>query len=215
MKTTLDLANWSRQAHFEMYKNAPQPYFNVCIGLESRALQAFCFQEQIPFSYAYLYLAQQTIGEYFPMGLRIENQQVVHYPQSVLGMLQLADDDTFRFSYLEPQRNFKQFQQQAKKVAQQAKADPLFNEQVTKYEQRNDLIHTSVLPWLHFTSFSHAIAEQGATGIPKLVFGKYDKASGKLPFSIDVHHALMDGLHVAQFVKLLQAKFNQPTTSLK
>jgi chloramphenicol O-acetyltransferase type A len=27
-----------------------------------------------------------------------------------------------------------------------------------------------------------------------------------MPLSIDVHHALMDGLHVARFVKILQDK---------
>ncbi|KKK47591.1 hypothetical protein LCGC14_3153670, partial [marine sediment metagenome] len=28
--------------------------------------------------------------------------------------------------------------------------------------------------------------------------------TGKMPLSIDVHHALMDGLHVAKFIEHLQ-----------
>jgi chloramphenicol O-acetyltransferase type A len=35
-----------------------------------------------------------------------------------------------------------------------------------------------------------------------------------MPLSIEVHHALMDGLHVAKFVKQLQGYFNEPELNL-
>uniref|UniRef100_UPI0038F5DD0E CatA-like O-acetyltransferase n=1 Tax=Streptomyces galilaeus TaxID=33899 RepID=UPI0038F5DD0E len=67
-----------------------------------------------------------------------------------------------------------------------------------------DLLHISVLPWLDFMSFSHAFSQADNFGIPKLVFGKFNAKTGTMPFSIDVHHALMDGLHVAKFIEHLQ-----------
>ncbi|MCP3700956.1 MAG: hypothetical protein GY920_21050 [Aliivibrio sp.] len=32
-----------------------------------------------------------------------------------------------------------------------------------------------------------------------------------MPLSIEVHHGLMDGLHVGQFIQTLQAIFNNPS----
>ena len=69
-----------------------------------------------------------------------------------------------------------------------------------------DLIHISVLPWLNFSAFSHAFSEGESLGIPKFVFGQFDKHTGTMPLAIDVHHSLMDGLHVAKFINTLQNK---------
>ena len=75
-------------------------------------------------------------------------------------------------------------------------------------EGQADLIHVSVLPWLNFSSFSHAFTHGQSNGIPKFVFGQYNTETGKMPLAIDVHHALLDGLHVAKFIKQLQYTFN-------
>ena len=81
-------------------------------------------------------------------------------------------------------------------------------------EGQLNTLHISVLPWLNFTSFKHATHLPNELGIPKLVFGEYDKNSGMMSLSIEVHHALMDGIHVAKFVKLLQSYFNEPNLNL-
>jgi chloramphenicol O-acetyltransferase type A len=33
----------------------------------------------------------------------------------------------------------------------------------------------------------------------------------RMPLSIEVHHGMMDGLHVGQFINILQVLFNQPS----
>ena len=44
-------------------------------------------------------------------------------------------------------------------------------------------------------------------GIPKIVFGKRIENNGlyKIPFSIEQHHALVDGLHVGLLVQEMEA----------
>jgi chloramphenicol O-acetyltransferase type A len=46
--------------------------------------------------------------------------------------------------------------------------------------------------------------------IPKLVFGKYHHLNDtvKMPISIEAHHALMDGIHVAKYLDLFQDSMN-------
>ncbi len=73
------------------------------------------------------------------------------------------------------------------------------------------MIHCSFIPWVNFTSFKHARKnDMDAFGIPKFVFGKFTDENNKkmMPFSIEVHHALMDGFHVGKFIEKLQYNLN-------
>ena len=93
-------------------------------------------------------------------------------------------------------------------ISAKAKLQPLFSDAFAQTEGQADLIHISVLPWLNFSAFSHAFSEGESLGIPKFVFGQFDKPTGTMPLAIDVHHSLMDGLHVAKFINTLQNTFD-------
>jgi chloramphenicol O-acetyltransferase type A len=82
---------------------------------------------------------------------------------------------------------------------------------VERYPEAN-LIRFSTLPCFDFSSVSHARDFSKADSAPRITFGKITDASGRrtMPISIHVHHALTDGLHVAQFVDHLQELLNAP-----
>ena len=67
------------------------------------------------------------------------------------------------------------------------------------------------MPWIKFTSVSHARSFSHADSVPKISFGKMTEVAGKklMPLSIHVHHALMDGYHVGQHIDLFQELLNQ------
>ncbi|MGB5393781.1 MAG: CatA-like O-acetyltransferase, partial [Lutimonas sp.] len=68
----------------------------------------------------------------------------------------------------------------------------------------------SSLPWLNFSSFSHARSYSFPDSCPKISFGQmYEKNGEKfMPVSIHVHHALMDGYEVGIFVDKFQNLMN-------
>jgi chloramphenicol O-acetyltransferase type A len=76
----------------------------------------------------------------------------------------------------------------------------------------DNVIHFSAVPWLDFTSLSHARSFSFPDSCPKISFGKMTiDSSGKktMPMSIHVHHGLIDGLHLGQFVDYFQELMNQ------
>ena len=75
---------------------------------------------------------------------------------------------------------------------------------------RVDLIYYSAIPWISFTSFKHASRQNNRQTVPRMVFGGMfeDGPKRKMPFSVEVHHALVDGIHVGKFYKLFQAKLD-------
>ncbi|OUS68667.1 chloramphenicol acetyltransferase [Pseudoalteromonas sp. A601] len=198
--TPIDLNNWPRAQHFELFKSFTQPYFNVCIQLDVQQLYQYCKSHQHSFFQSYIFLALRACHQYQPMQLRIVDDKPIQLQSTRASVVELAANDTFRFSYFNAYDDFSTFAKHAHQVSESTKQQSLFSSAFAKTEGQADLIHISVLPWLDFTSFSHAHHQGTSLGIPKLVFGKYNSETGKIPLSIDVHHALMDGLHVARFV---------------
>ena len=74
-----------------------------------------------------------------------------------------------------------------------------------------NVIHYSSLPWIKFTSMSHARSYSFPDSCPKITFGKLTEQGDKkvLPISIHVHHALVDGYHVGLFIEEFQTILNQ------
>lgn len=200
----IDLDTWPRQQHFELFKNFTQPYFNVCVTLNAKPLFEYCKQNKLSFFQAYVHATLKACHAYNPIMLRIINERPWRLKQVRASVVELASDDSFIFSYFNYSPCLEEFAQHATAISANAKSQPLFSQAFNQTEGQADLIHISVLPWLNFSSFSHAFSEGKSLGIPKFVFGQYDKTTGLMPFSIDVHHSLMDGLHVAAFINVLQ-----------
>ena len=59
---------------------------------------------------------------------------------------------------------------------------------------------------MQYTHFVRTIARSGVDSNPKMSWGKYFQQNGRVltPFSVQVHHGLMDGFHIGRFYETLQ-----------
>jgi chloramphenicol O-acetyltransferase type A len=118
------------------------------------------------------------------------------------------EDGTFGFSLIEYNPDLKIFEKTAlTEIERIQNTTGLF----TRSFDNDNLIHFSAIPWLNFTSLSHARSFTFPDSCPKISFGKMiTSENGKktMAMSVHVHHGLMDGLHVGQFVDLLQNLMN-------
>ena len=65
----------------------------------------------------------------------------------------------------------------------------------------------SVIPWISFTSFEHAMRSP-PDSVPRFVFGRHREVGSRrcMPVSIALHHALADGFHAGLFFELFQTE---------
>ena len=191
---------WPRAEHFKFFLPFNQPYFNVVLDLEIKTLFDFAKTNQLSFTACYLYCLHQAVARYAPIRYRIVDEQPVEVENIALSTVFLKDDESFRFVPLKNQDDIKAFHQHYVKQKQlylnKTLINPLFLETAERVEQ----IYISILPWFKFTGFKHAEHTPISSGIPKIVFGQYQQEQGVMPISIEVHHALMDGLHISQFI---------------
>lgn len=84
-----------------------------------------------------------------------------------------------------------------------------FPKSIEKYEP-DMLIQFSCLPWISFTSLNSEKSSDRDDSVPKITWGRYERIEGKmrLPYSIQVNHRLIDGVHLGKFFNLLQNYIN-------
>jgi len=209
---TLKLTTWSRYEHFKFYQNADKPWFNICCTVNISKLYSYCKTHKHSFFHSYLYLTQLAINCSKPFKYRIVGDEVRSYRDIAISIAVVAEDEMIRFCELKYTLPFNMFTQHAKNIEQKVKNEPFTAITTGENEIRQDVIHMSVLPWFNFTSFSNARITNTLNSIPKIVFGKCERKGGEMlmPLSVEVHHGMMDGLHVARFVEELQAMFDNP-----
>ena len=208
MAKIVDLESWRRRATYEFFKDFEDPFFNLPAHLDATTLHRFCKDNRLSFALANLFYSLETANEIREFRLRIENETVLEYEQIHATQTVLNDDETFSFCYLERAGDVFEFCERGRAAIERYKRLKTFDVE----SDRVDLVYYSVIPWVSFTSFKHASRFDRALSVPRMVFGKlFDDGCGlKLPHSVEVHHALADGLHVGRYYERLQDKINNP-----
>jgi chloramphenicol O-acetyltransferase type A len=209
MAVFLNTDAWARREAFEYFRGFDKPYFNLCVRLDAAPLKAAAAARCASFTLASHFVALRLANLHEPFRYRLEGGRVrihaaVHGSTTVL-----RDDESFGFATLQHTADFTAFcaQGNAAMAAVRTRQRP-FEPDVDEAA----LVHFTTLPWLHFTSFSHARNWSREDSVPKIAFGRL-QAEGErlwLPFSVEVHHALMDGLHVGRYVQDVEAALLQP-----
>jgi len=82
---------------------------------------------------------------------------------------------------------------------------------------QDDLLFMTSLPWVSFTSMQHPIHMHPVDSVPRIAWGKFLQREGRtcMPVAVQVHHALMDGLHVGRYYQRVQELLEQQEEFLK
>lgn len=70
----------------------------------------------------------------------------------------------------------------------------------------NDVFQCSPMPWVTYTHISHTNSGKKDNATPLFDWGKYYEKDGRImmPISVQVHHSFVDGIHIGEFVDLLE-----------
>lgn len=202
MKTLLNIETWNRKDQFRFFNQFEEPFFGVTVQIDCTNAYRLSKEKEYSFFLYYLHASLKAANQIEPFRYRIENDQVYLYDVVNASPTINRPDGTFGFSYMDYNPDFILFTQDAKKAIDEVRNSSGLIPAVSG----ENVIHYSSVPWLNFTSLSHARSFSFKDSCPKISFGKMTEVNGRkqMPVSIHVHHALMDGFHVGQFVELFQ-----------
>lgn len=205
----VDLENWKRRAAYEFFKDYENPFFNITANLDATGLYRFCKAHDLSFSLANLFYSLQAANEIKEFRQRILDSkpvefETIHATQTILG----DDEETFSFCYFENCDTVFEFNERGKAAIEKYKQLKTLDVE----SDRLDLLYYSVIPWVSFTSFKNAMRLDARQTIPRMVFGRMfdDGGRKKLPHSVEVHHAIADGIHVGKYFIALQERIDNP-----
>lgn len=207
MPRDLDLCNWPRFAAFEHFRRLGQPYFSLCARVDVSALHGRI--QRYPGAtlfLAYHHAALRAAQAVEAFRYRLDGDRVRVYEQVDGSMAVLREDESLGFAHLDYEPDFAAFVARALPALAAARRPGPGLGAVIEPERAQAQIHMTTIPWLAFSSFSHARDSGGTDSVPKLAFGKIvrEGAASWMPVAVEVHHALMDGLQVGRYYEILQ-----------
>lgn len=211
MDSYLDIEHWHRRASFEYFRQLRNPFFNLCARVDVSAMLSRIRQMPgvTPFL-GYHHAGLLAAHAVESLRYRIDGSRVRVLERIQASTTVLRADQSLNFVTLPFDRDLQRFAALAAPLLEAAKSAPPATELVSTDDQA--LMHITTIPWLSFTSFTHPRALDGTDSVPKLAFGRFVEEGGRtwMPVGLEVHHALMDGLHVGQFFLALQSALDSP-----
>ena len=208
MKKKLDLATWKRKEHFLFFKQMEEPFFGITTTVDCTNAYKSARDLDVSFFTYYLHKTLLAVNAIEAFRYRILDGDIYLFDEINASATILGEDETFGFSFMEFKENLKDFEEIVQtEISRIQSTTGLFTR-----EYPENLIHFSALPWINFSSFSHARSFTFEDSCPKISFGKMmvsDSGIRTMNMSVHVHHGLVDGLHVGQFVDCLQQLMNE------
>ncbi|MBL8360818.1 MAG: hypothetical protein JNN18_10025 [Rubrivivax sp.] len=214
MPTELDIERWPRRDAYRHFSRFAHPWFSVCTRVDVAPLmQRLAERGGGRLMLAYHHAALVMSNRIEPFRYRLRDGGVWIEDRVDCSTTVLRDDGSFGFARLVHRPSFDDYLADAAQAIEDARAGRV---PFDAWNGRTDLIYCTTLPWIHFTSFSHARPADPTDAIPRLAFGRIeaDGARRWMPVQLDVHHALMDGAHAGQWVQGFEQAMAEPAAWL-
>lgn len=203
----INLETWERRAIFTFFRGFAEPYHGVCLRVDCTETLRYAKEHNLSVFLSLLHRSLVAAHRVDNFRVRIVGDAVWRYEQINGGSAVGRPNGTIGFGHYRFRESIKDFVDEASVEVERVRQ----RDDVERYQEAN-LIRYSVLPWLDFTSISHARDFSIDDSAPRITFGKITEANDRctMPISIHVHHGLVDGLHVAQYVDHFQKLLETP-----
>ena len=204
----IDMETWSRREHFQFFSSFGFPYFGLTVNMDITAFRPALKQRGVSFTVAMLYVIARAANGIPEFRRRLRDDGVVEHEVVHPAITILADDDRFRFCFIEYHQHFATFATGAARLIEETRKHGTLGVRL----HSDDFLPMTSIPWVSFTSFMHAAPLEPTDALPRFAWGKMFEDGDRLllPLNVQVHHGIVDGLHVGQFYTRVQELLDRP-----
>lgn len=205
MYQIVDETKWKRALHCQIFRNCIEPSYCVTFELDITNFLAKVRAEKASFTLSLIFIVSKCANNIEEFRYRFLDGQIVLYDRINTAFTYLdKDTELFKVVNVEMRDTLESYVSLAAEKAEDQKeyfTGPL----------GNDVFQFSPMPWVSYTHISHTNSEKKDNATPLFDWGKYFDRDGKkiLPFSVQVHHSFVDGIHIGKLADSLQNYLNK------
>lgn len=201
----IDIEKWDRKNTYNFFKDIDVPRYLMTFNLDVTNFYRYVKKNKYSFYLAFIYIVVNQMNEIENFRYRFIDGEPYLFDLTHPSFTdRIENSDNFKIVTVLMENEIEKFMNKAKSTSIN-QGNVFINPEM---EMRNDLVYITTFPWAKYTQVSHAHQLDKFDAIPKLVWGKFEEVNQRfiMPFSIEVHHAFVDGLHVGKLINLLQEK---------
>ena len=200
----IDLKQWERALHYQIFRNSIQPQYCVTFELDITHFLEAIERRNYSFTFSFVFAVSKCANQIKEFRYRfVEGNPVIIDKINTAFTYLNKDTELFKVVNVEMTDTLEEY------VA-------LASEKVTAQKEYftaplgNDVFQFSAFPWITYTHISHTDSGNKDNATPLFDWGKYYKKENKimLPFSVQVHHSFVDGIHIGKLADTLQHYLN-------
>ncbi|MDD9942340.1 MAG: CatA-like O-acetyltransferase [Myxococcales bacterium] len=200
----IDLGSYPRADIFRAFVDRPMPQFSTTCEVELTGVRRASAAADRSFFVALTYAVSHAVNGVAPFRHRVIDGELYEFDRVDPGYTVAREGDLFSFCDSTHFDDFGSYYDHALKRIEAVKRQP----DLTTGDKHHMFFITSV-PWINFTAFTQPYEPRYAY-IPVITLGKLVERAGvaHMPVAVQVHHGVMDGVHVGRFYERL-AELNQ------
>lgn len=205
MREKIDMERWPRREIYEHFSRYGDPFCGVTVEVDFTPVYREAKRDGASFYLYYLHLMMRAVDASEPMRLRIERDGVYRYDHVGMAPTVGREDGSIGFAYFPWIEDRKCFIEECRRITAlvQSRRGLCFGEMPA---ESSSAVFFSAVPWLRFTDLKNPFSLRPDDSNPRLSTGRVCEQDGRMrmPVCLQVHHALMDGYHVAAFIGSLE-----------
>ena len=198
----IDLANWKRARHYEVFANKEYPFVGTTTELDISEWDAARQQSNRKFFPAFLHAVTLAMNAVENFRYRIyENKVVLCETIKPSFVVFEKKEELYYFASLEMTNDPLEFDRRVEEAKQLA-----LTKRCLESFSDTDVFYVSCTPWFGFTDCIQPMQLSEPDSIPRIMWGKVKRSGNTVtvPFSVTGHHGLIDGFHIGKLFETIQ-----------
>ena len=212
----INLNEWKRAPYFKLYTEMIPTGFNLCVELDVSKMYAYFKEKGYKFAVGYRYITMKLINEREAFRIAYKDGELGYYNYLIPSYANFhKDDQTTSIMWVDYNESFEAFNKSYLEEEQKYRSVHGIVAKPMMPPENSCMI--GVLPWTTFTSYSPVPYAGPTQFFPIIQAGKFKKIEDKvmMPFSITVHHGVVDGYQVSEYLEALQKAMDTPESWAK
>ena len=199
----IDMEQDPRREQYAYFRSLANPYVGLTVNVDVTALLGWTRETHSNFFLSFLYAAVRAANSVPELRRRIRGEQAVEYDWCPSSHTVALENGAYCYCRLTADRPLDDFLTYAAEAQEQAREHPSLDDG----GDGERLFFVSCVPWLSYTSMVQPVPVP-ADSNPRITWGKYFRQGEQtlMPVTLLVHHALVDGIHIARFYEALDKK---------